>query len=76
MARKHVRQTSNTFEKNSLIFIIISDDRLRAWSFNPTNPAYLAELKRMGIQVDVEQSGFVKMLYTAQTVNHFLPNLN
>uniref|UniRef100_A0A914HBZ6 alpha-1,2-Mannosidase n=1 Tax=Globodera rostochiensis TaxID=31243 RepID=A0A914HBZ6_GLORO len=42
-------------------------ERLQAWAFNPSNPEHLEELKRMGIQVELEQSGFVKMVHAAHT---------
>ncbi|KAL3079211.1 hypothetical protein niasHT_007301 [Heterodera trifolii] len=47
------------------------DDRLRAWAFSPSDPDHLAELKRMGVQVEMGemggQSGIVKMMHAAHT---------
>ncbi|CAD5230317.1 unnamed protein product [Bursaphelenchus okinawaensis] len=41
-------------------------DRLRAWAFSTTNADHLAQLKRMGIQIQVLPDGKMQLSHTAQ----------
>ncbi|MFH4983922.1 hypothetical protein AB6A40_010631 [Gnathostoma spinigerum] len=58
------RQTSNDEESETCPQ---PEERLRAWAFSPSNNEHLAQLKRMGVQLQIQADGRVQMIHSAAT---------